>query len=472
MMTTITHMTAKTKQPRAMPRALGQWFKAAEAEEEEGQAAAAAARDCSAETLLFGVDVSDVVPGCGAESRWTDDLCSTGEFQQQHIDIDAQLAGVLVLVEGTVGAGKSTLLRALKSYSGARNGHVRVECSLEEGHEAVLAQFAEDPANNAQLMQVHMHSNAQLRTTLLGKLREYGTFVVVDRGERGNFVFASVQRTEGNFSDSAWKFFCTTVRVPWFDDADVVVFLYVPNQTARVRLRARGTVDEQAYTDEYLRKLDVHNYWMVLDNAMQTRPAPMLVVPWAGAYGNIQEGVLDAVADMNAGRLRPVRVRRGVPPVGAVVPLCLSFYEVIAISHIVTHCAPGTESTDDRIERDALLDAKSSVMRSQGRPAPNDNGAEIADARVDRNRIYSRAKAFMLEVNAANNNRVAVLIDLGGALAPDHNLVRPAIMTLLSVRAIDTIFINSAREPLHEPPRHPSDHSRWARGSRILVSDD
>jgi thymidylate kinase len=228
------------------------------------------------------------------------------EFATQRVRVPHSLMGRLGSLEGAVGAGKTSFIEATKR-AGDDNAQP-VIVFPEDAHHCVIEAFcAELAATTAAalpasangipaMMQVWMHAHANQRRRFGSAAARSGSFVLLDRGEHGNYNFGSANYALGNITAEQFAFFKPMVAQPWYQGMDFMVYFDVCVETSQRRLRARQGGDASGYTDEYLEEIEYHNTAMLIRNARSETPFPVVIVPWDVAYGEHQQ-VLDAIAD-------------------------------------------------------------------------------------------------------------------------------------------------------------------------------
>lgn len=170
-----------------------------------------------------------------------------------------------IAIEGLIGAGKTTLTKRLAALWGART-------VLEEFEDnPFLPRFYEDQGRYA--FPVELSFLAQ-RYHQLKKVAERSLFeptTVADYSISKSLVFASVtlQPDEAAlFRDLYWIMYESLPR------PDLLVYLHLPMDRVRERIRQRGRSYEQAIPLEYLERLQT----TYLDQLRKTTAQPTLVI--------------------------------------------------------------------------------------------------------------------------------------------------------------------------------------------------
>lgn len=162
-----------------------------------------------------------------------------------------QLAGKILAVEGNIGVGKSTLCKRLTEY--LNSSGIKAVYYEEPVDTDMLVLYVSDMKKYAYDFQIKMleyridiHLDAQ-------KKREEGYTVIIDRSLIGDYVFAEMQKDNGNISAEQWTTYQDKLTSVNLQTLDYCVYLDCTSKVALERICKRDRCNEAAgYTIDYL----------------------------------------------------------------------------------------------------------------------------------------------------------------------------------------------------------------------------
>lgn len=151
-----------------------------------------------------------------------------------------------IAVEGLIGAGKTTLAKRLAAEWGA-------ETVLEEfADNPFLPRFYEDPARHAFSLELSFLAQRYHQLKRVGERSLFHPATVADYSIGKSLVFASVTLVPDEhalFRD------LYTIMYGGLPKPELLVYLHLPMETVRQRIRSRGRSYEQQISAEYLEQL-------------------------------------------------------------------------------------------------------------------------------------------------------------------------------------------------------------------------
>ncbi len=151
-----------------------------------------------------------------------------------------------IAVEGLIGAGKTTLAKRLAAEWGA--GTV-----LEEfADNPFLPRFYEDPGRHAFSLELSFLAQRYHQLKRVGERSLFQSATVADYSIGKSLVFASVTLVPDEhalFRD------LYTIMYGGLPKPELLVYLHLPMETVRQRIRSRGRSYEQQISAEYLEQL-------------------------------------------------------------------------------------------------------------------------------------------------------------------------------------------------------------------------
>jgi deoxyadenosine/deoxycytidine kinase len=151
-----------------------------------------------------------------------------------------------IAVEGLIGAGKTTLTKRLAQAWGA-------ETVLEEfADNPFLPRFYEDPARHAFSLELSFLAQRYHQLKRVGERSLFQPITVADYSIGKSLVFASVTLPpdeHGLFRD------LYNIMYGGLPKPELLVYLHLPMETVRERIRSRGRSYEQSITKDYLEQL-------------------------------------------------------------------------------------------------------------------------------------------------------------------------------------------------------------------------
>ena len=151
-----------------------------------------------------------------------------------------------IAVEGLIGAGKTTLAKRLATEWGA-------ETVLEEfADNPFLPRFYEDPARHAFSLELSFLAQRYHQLKRVGERSLFHPATVADYSIGKSLVFASVTLVPDEhalFRD------LYTIMYGGLPKPELLVYLHLPMETVRQRIRSRGRSYEQQISAEYLEQL-------------------------------------------------------------------------------------------------------------------------------------------------------------------------------------------------------------------------
>lgn len=151
-----------------------------------------------------------------------------------------------IAVEGLIGAGKTTLAKRLATEWGA-------ETVLEEfADNPFLPRFYEDPARHAFSLELSFLAQRYHQLKRVGERSLFHPATVADYSIGKSLVFASVTLVPDEhalFRD------LYTIMYGGLPKPELLVYLHLPMETVRQRIRSRGRSYEQQISADYLEQL-------------------------------------------------------------------------------------------------------------------------------------------------------------------------------------------------------------------------
>lgn len=151
-----------------------------------------------------------------------------------------------IAVEGLIGAGKTTLAKRLAAEWGART-------VLEEfADNPFLPRFYEDPARHAFSLELSFLAQRYHQLKRVGERSLFDPVTVADYSIGKSLVFASVTLEPDEhalFRD------LYTIMYGGLPKPELLVYLHLPMNVVRERIRSRGRSYEQQISAEYLEQL-------------------------------------------------------------------------------------------------------------------------------------------------------------------------------------------------------------------------
>lgn len=151
-----------------------------------------------------------------------------------------------IAVEGLIGAGKTTLARRLAEEWGART-------VLEEfADNPFLPQFYNDPARHAFALELSFLAQRYHQLKRVGERSLFSPVTVADYSIAKSLIFASVTLPADEHALFRDLYNIMYAGLP---RPELLVYLHLPMDTVRGRIRSRGRSYEQQIGQEYLLQL-------------------------------------------------------------------------------------------------------------------------------------------------------------------------------------------------------------------------
>jgi deoxyguanosine kinase len=158
-----------------------------------------------------------------------------------------------VAVEGLIGAGKTTLVNRLCEQWGLPDGQAGARKVLEGFDDnPFLPKFYEDPERYAFPVELSFLAQRYHQLRSISEQSLFQPFTVADYSIGKSLVFASVTLAEDEY-----KLFRDLYDIMYagLPKPDLLVYLHLPMERVKDRIRSRGRDYEQSITEDYLVKL-------------------------------------------------------------------------------------------------------------------------------------------------------------------------------------------------------------------------
>lgn len=192
------------------------------------------------------------------------------------------------MLEGTIGAGKTTLGQALTAFLSDRDIPVRFlpevfPRDLLNKYISYASEFPDTTNIYAYALQEAILQKRLQTYRKALRLQRKGYCVFVDRSLPGDYVFASVNRANGNLTDAEWRYYCREMGKVDLLEPAAILYLKVDLATSQARIRARMRDKETDYDAAYLQQL-IDKYDEVMLDKLDY---PLLVLQWSTHADNV-----------------------------------------------------------------------------------------------------------------------------------------------------------------------------------------
>jgi deoxyadenosine/deoxycytidine kinase len=230
------------------------------------------------------------------------------------------LKGKSIGVSAHIGGGKSTFVGEAERQLAE---HFKVLSESEYVPATLLANFCNNPVENARDFQTHMHAHASIRDKhaweFVKSTGKQDRVALVERPLCENFVFFEANVRAGRLDDKKYR---PNYEALWKDygkySPDVIVYLHVSNEHAVERMYRRTEVDhdreceKQYVVDDYMKLLGEEYYKFVVKHSTRKDLPPVLVVDWnthidlsdPAAYSAAVKMVLEKINDYFLGNYK------------------------------------------------------------------------------------------------------------------------------------------------------------------------
>jgi len=201
------------------------------------------------------------------------------------------LVGKTIAIAAHIGGGKSTFVETASRIVKAEVDGVKVLTEAEFVPKTLLSRFCNDPHENAQDFQSHMHAHAAIRDKhayefTRGAKEGKKRVAFVERALVENFVFLETNVQMGRLSEKYRPNYMAMGEDYRQFAADLIVYLHVSNEHAvqrmfrRTETRAERECEKQYCVDDYMRVLGEQYFNFVMRHSTNKEEPPVMVINW------------------------------------------------------------------------------------------------------------------------------------------------------------------------------------------------